>query len=116
MFIVEYVRIEWIPFKNIGLMKPQVKSKPYSIAKSMTIKLSKLPKFQQIVNEMKIVKTRDCFLQNKIAVNVRNHCGWNYLPLAVVNVSSVSCFKQLLSNVDLSLKHCTTLIFFKKPA
>ena len=33
---------------------------------------------------------------------------WNYLPTAVVNASSISCFKRLLSNVDLSpFTHCT---------
>ena len=32
----------------------------------------------------------------------------NYLPPAVVNASSISCFKRLLSNVDLSpITHCT---------
>ena len=33
---------------------------------------------------------------------------WNFLPHAVVNASSISSFKRLLSNVDLSsFTHCT---------
>jgi len=39
-----------------------------------------------------------------------NHCVscWNFLPYTVVKASSISCFKRLLSNVDLSSFACCT--------
>ena len=37
---------------------------------------------------------------------------WNFLPPAVVNTSSISCFKRLLSNVDLSYFTKNMCIFF----
>jgi len=42
---------------------------------------------------------------------IRCISGWNFLPYTVVNASSISCFKRLLSNVDLSSFACCTYFY-----